>query len=571
MDKTGVAHVLDQFASLLELKGETPFRVRAFRTASRAVAGLPGVLDEALADGSLRATRGIGPAILAMVTDLATTGRSAAYEQLRAETPPGLVEMLAISGLGVTKARRIHERLGIDSLAELEAAARDGRLAAIPGFGKRSAENILRGLRFLRRASTVRLVHHAVREATDLEAALGHIPGVLRVITAGDLRRRMEIVRDLVMVLVAETPPAEVFGRLAQVPGIDEFAGQDERRATLRLAVGTAVQVVVTSPANLGAVLVLATGSRNHVAQLAARALTRGYALHGAGFWRGSEFVPTPDEGTLYRALGLPEIPPELREGAGELELVELPRLVQTSDVRGFLHCHTDFSDGSSSIEDLTRAVRQAGYQYLGITDHSSSAAYAGGLRREDLERQWAEVDRVNGTVGGIRVLKGVEVDILPDGRLDYGPDVLGRLDFVIASLHDDGGLSRVEMTDRVLRAMDNPYLTIWGHPTGRTLDGRDPYPMDLEPLFARAAERGIAVEINADPHRMDLDWRYLRAARAAGAMISIGADAHSTAGLAHMEFGVGLARKGWLGPEAILNTRSLEEFLAFARVRRPR
>jgi DNA polymerase (family 10) len=571
MDKTGVAHVLDQVASLLELKGDSPFRVRAFRSASRAVAGLPGLLDEALADGSLRATRGIGPAILAMVTDLATTGRSAAHEQLRAETPPGLVEMLAISGLGVTKARRIHQQLGIDSLAELEAAARDGRLAALPGFGKRSAENILRGLGFLHRASTIRLIHHAVQEATDLEAALGRIPGVLRVITAGDLRRRMEVVRDLVMVLVAETPPAEVFGRLAQVPGVDEFAGQDERRATLRLAGGTAVQVVVTSPANLGAVLVLATGNRNHVAQLAARAVTQGYALHGAGFWRGSAFVPTPDEDTLYRALGLPRIPPELREGAGELELVELPRLVQTSDLRGFLHCHTDFSDGSSSIEELARVARQAGYQYLGITDHSSSAAYAGGLRLEDLERQWAEVDRVNGIVDGIRVLKGVEVDILPDGRLDYGPAVLGQLDFVIASLHDDAGLSRVEMTDRVLRAMDNPYLTIWGHPTGRTLKGREPYPMDLEPLFARAAERGIAIEINADPHRMDLDWRYLRAARAAGAMISIGADAHSTAGLAHMEFGVGLARKGWLGPEAILNTRSLGEFLAFARARRPR
>lgn len=569
MDKTGVAHVLDQYASLLELTGESPFRVRAFRTASQTVATLPGGLDEALADGSLSSARGIGPAILTMVTDLAITGGSPTYEELRAGTPPGLVEMLAISGLGVTRVRRVHEQLGIDSLAELEAAARDGRLATVSGFGKQSAENVLRGLGFLRRASTVRLVHHAVREAADLEAALGRVPGVLRVITAGDLRRRMELVRDLVLVLVADTPPAEVFRRLAQVPGVDEFAGQDERRATLRLAGGTAVQVVVTTPVNLGAVLVLATGSRNHVAQLAARAVTRGYALHGAGLWRGSEFVPTPDEATLYAALGLPEIPPELREGAGELSLTEIPPLVELGALRGFLHCHTDFSDGSSSVSDLALAAREAGYQYLGITDHSSSAAYVGGLRLEDLERQWVEVDRINASIEGIKVLKGVEVDILPDGQLDYGPDVLGQLDFVIASLHDGAGLSRSQMTERVMRAMENPFMTIWGHPTGRMLDGREPYPMDLEPLFARAAQQGIAIEINADPHRMELDWRQLRAARAAGVMISIGADAHSTAGLAHMAFGVGLARKGWLGPEAILNTRSLDEFLSFARARR--
>lgn len=570
MDKTVVAHALDQFASLLELKGESPFRIRAFRTASRTVAALPGPLAEALEDGSLAAARGIGPAILGMVTDLASTGRSATFEQLRAEVPPGLVEMLAVSGLGVTKVRRIHERLGIDSLADLEAAARDGRLAAVPGFGPQSTENVLRSLTLLRRSGTARLVHHAVREAADLEAALARVPGVLRVIPAGDLRRRMEVVRDLVMVLVAETPPAEVFGRLAQVPGVDEFAGQDERRATLRLAGGSAVQVVVTTPVNLGAVLVQATGNRTHVAQLAARAVGRGYALHGAGLWRGSEFVPTPDEAALYAAVGLPLIPPELREGTGELDLTALSPLVSTGDLLGFLHCHTDFSDGASSIETLARAARDAGYQYVGITDHSSSAAYVGGLRREDLERQWDEVDRVNEAVGGIRVLKGVEVDILPDGDLDYGPEVLSRLDFVIASLHDDAGLDRTRMTERVLRAMDSPYMTIWGHPTGRMLDGRDAYPMDLEPLFARAAERGIAVEINADPHRMDLDWRHLRAARAAGAMISIGADAHSASGISNMAFGVGLARKGWLAPTDILNCRPVDEFLAFARARRP-
>jgi len=571
MDQTGVAHVLDQIAALLELQGENPFRVRAFRSAARTVASLPGDLEAALGDGSLAATRGIGPAILQIVSELAAGNRSRAYEELRQQVPPGLIEMLAISGLGVAKVRRIHEHLGIDTLSDLEAAARDGRLAEVPGFGVRSCENVLRGLAFLRRAGTALLLHHALREAEELRTALEKVPGVFRAHVAGDVRRRMEIVRELVFVLVAEVPPATVFDRLAEVPGVDEFAGQDERRATLRFAGGAAAQVVVTPPMNLGAVMVQATGSRGHVTRLAAHAAARGHTLHGGALWRGSEFVPTPDERTLYASLGLPDIPPELREGRHELELAAsgLPQLVEVSDLRGFVHCHTDFSDGTCSIEELARACREVGYDYVGLTDHSGSAAYAGGLRVDDLERQWAEVDRVNRGVPGIRVLKGVEVDILPDGRLDYGDDVLGRFDFVIASLHDDCGQNEAELTERVLRAMDDPHMAVMGHPTGRMLLSREPYPMDLGRIFARAGERGVAMEINADPHRLDLDWRVLDQAREAGVTISIGADAHSVAGLENMQHGVSMARKGGLEPKEILNTRPAEEFLAFAQARR--
>jgi len=571
MDRTGVAHVLDQIAALLELKSENPFRVRAFRNAARTVAAWPGSLEQGLADGSLAATRGIGPAILEIVTELVTTNRSQVYEELREQVPAGLHEMLSISGLGVSKVRRIHEHLGIESLADLEAAARDGRLAEVPGFGPKSSENVLRGLAFLRRAGTARLLHHALREAEELRQALAGVTGVLAAIVAGEARRCVELVRDLVVVLVTDTTPAETFSRLAQIPGLDEFAGQDERRAILRFAGGETAQVVVTTPANLGAVLVQATGSRGHVSRLAAHAATRGFTLQGAALWRGSIFVPTPDEATLYRALGLPEIPPELREGQDELALaaVGLPPLVRGEDLRGFLHCHTSFSDGTSSVEELASACQTAGYTYVGITDHSSSDAYAGGMMAEDLERQWAEVDRVNARLSGIQVLKGIEVDILPDGRLDYGDELLGRFDFVIASLHDDAGLDEARMTQRVLRAMDDPHMTIWGHPTGRLLLSREPYPLDLDVIFARAAERGIALEVNADPHRLDLDWRLLGRARAAGAMISIGADAHNVSGLGNMAYGVSMARKAALGPEAILNTRPLEEFLAFAQARR--
>jgi DNA polymerase (family X) len=572
MDKKAVADVLEQIAAFLELKGENPFRIRAFRTAARAIGNFPGDLREGLEDGSLAAAKGVGPATLQIAAELINTGKAGFLEELREQIPPGLVEMLAISGLGVAKIRQIHDVLGIDSLPELEAAAMDGRLAKLPRFGQKTSENILKSIAFLRQANTFRLSHHAAEEAEGLRTALVRLPGVSAAFVAGDVRRRSEVVRDLIIVLVADVSPAELFKRLSQFPGVHEFAGQDERRLTLRFAGGASAQIVVTNPVNVGAVLIQATGSETHVAELAARAKARGYALTGAALWHGSEFVVTPDEETLYRALGLPFIPPELREGRGEIDAAErggVPRLVEHRDLRGFLHCHTSYSDGSNSIEQLALACRDAGYQYVGITDHSQAAAYAGGLQAEDLMRQVDEIDQVNARLKGIRVLKGVEADILADGRVDFEEQALARLDFVIASVHSRFNMSAPEMTARILTAMDNPYLTIIGHPTGRLLLSRDPYGLDLDAVIEKAAANSVALEINADPHRLDLDWRVLRQVRQAGAMVSIGADAHSIPGIGYVEFGVNMARKGWLGPDDILNASSADEFLAFARRRR--
>jgi DNA polymerase (family X) len=572
MDKKAVGQVLDQIASFLELKGENTFRVRAFRTAARAVTTLPVELPEALADGSLAGTKGVGPATLQIVQELVTTGRSSLLEELREQVPSGLVEMLQIAGLGVAKIRQIHESLDIDSLPELEAAARDGRLARLPRFGQKTAENILKGIGFLRRASAFKLAHHAAEEAEGLRSALAVLPGVLEAVVAGEVRRRMEIVRDVVVVLIAEVAPAEIFRVIGQLPGVHEFAGQDERRVTLRVAGGAQAQVIVTTPRNAGAVLVQATGSEAHVAHLAEYAHARGFGLDGAALWRGSEFVPTADEKSFYAALGLPEIPPELREGRGEVEAAakgRLPRLIERTDLQGFLHCHTTYSDGTNSIEELALACRDAGYRYVGLTDHSRAAAYAGGLTPEDLTRQSDEIDAVNAGLSDLRVLKGIEADILANGALDYDDAILGRLDFVIGSIHSRFSLSREEMTARLLTAMDNPHLAIIGHPTGRLLLSRDPYPIDLAAVFAKAASVGVAIEINADPHRLDLDWRLLRQAHDAGVMISIGADAHNLAGLRNVDYGVAMARKGWLGPEDVLNTRPLEQFLAWTGKRR--
>jgi DNA polymerase (family X) len=557
MDKKAVAQVLEQIAAFLELKSENPFRIRAFRTAARAVTGFPGDLRSSLENGSLASAKGIGPATLNIVSELVNTGKASMLEELREQIPSGLVEMLEISGLGVAKIRQIHEVLGIDSLPELEAAAHDGRLAKLPRFGQRTSENILKGIAFLRHTSAYRLSHHAGDEAEGLRAALERLPGVTSAITAGDVRRRSEIVRD---------------GRLSQLPGVHEFAGQDERRLTLRFAGGASAQIVATTPVNAGTVLVQATGSDAHLKELGARAREKGFTLAGAALWRGSQFVATPDEQTFYRALGLEYIPPELREGVGEVEAAaknEMPGLVTQQDLKGFLHCHTSYSDGSNTVEELAIACQTAGYEYLGVTDHSQAAAYAGGLRPEDLARQADEIDEVNSRLNGFRVLKGIEADILQDGRVDYDERVLEQLDFVIASVHSRFNMGEKDMTTRMLAAMDNPYLTIIGHPTGRLLLSRDPYPVDLDAVIGKAAETGVVLEINADPHRLDLDWRVVHRARDRGVLISIGADAHSVSGLSYVEFGINMARKGWLGPGHILNTRPVADFVAYARRRR--
>ena len=416
-------------------------------------------------------------------------------------------------------------------------------------------------------------LHHASEESRALVEALARVPGVVSATAAGEVRRRSEVVSELLIVLVADVPAADLFSRLGQVPGVHEFAGRDERQVTLRFTGGTSAQVIVTPPGNAGAVLAQATGSELHLRELEARAAARGCSFRGAALWRGSEFIVTPDEETLYHALGLGWIPPELREGGGECEAAAsgpLPTLLERADLRGFLHCHTDYSDGSNTVADLARGVRDAGYDWVGITDHSQSAAYAGGLSPASLIRQREEIARVRAAMPGFDILHGVEADILVDGRLDYEDDVLAGLDFVIGSIHSRFNLSGPEMTARVLAALDNPFLSILGHPTGRLLLSRDAYAIDLEAIFEKAGPLGVAIEINADPHRLDLDWRVLRSARKHGVMISIGADAHNLAGLANVEYGVGIARKGWLGPGEVLNTRSAEDFLAFARARRP-
>jgi len=530
MDKQAVRHTLDQLAAVLTLKGEQARRVRAVQHAAR--------------------------------RELLTTGRSSALEELREQVPPGLVEMLRIPGLGVAKVRQIHESLAIESLAGLEAAAADGRLAALPRFGTKTVETVRRGIAALRQAGGPRLFHHAQDEIEAVRSALAALEGVLRVEIAGAVRRRSEIIAslDLVAVHAGDAAREALVRRLGRASGVTEIAGR-EGAVTLRFASGTVVDVLLTTPDRFGLDWIRATGSAAHVAALVARARATGVSLDGT----------FGDEVSVYRALRLAWVPPELREGNGELEAAAggtLPRLVAQGDLRGFLHCHSNYSDGTVTIAEWAAACRAAGYEWVGITDHSKSAAYSGGLATEDVAHQHAEIDEVNDGAHGFRVLKGVEADILADGTLDYGAAVLARFDFVIGSIHSRFGMSEAEMTRRVLTAMDDPHFTILGHPTGRLLLQREPYAIDLDQVLAKAAARGIAVEVNADPHRLDLDWRLVRRARELGVTLSIGADAHSTAGLSNVAVGLGIARKGWLEAAQVLNTRDVDGFLSFARRR---
>jgi DNA polymerase (family 10) len=572
MDKHAVARVLEEIAAFLELRGENVFKVRAFQNAARTVGDFTGDLAAALASGELAAVKGIGPATLDVVRECLASGRSGALEMLRGEVPPGLVEMLRIGGMGVAKVRTVHEVLGIATLAELESAVRDGRLAKLPRFGEKTAAKVLKGLEFLRRTSAFRLAHHAARQADQLRETLAALPGIARVEVAGSVRRRCEVIRDVDLVVATTAQPRELGERLVRSGVALAVIATDPACVTIRLTDDTTADIYCAAPPQYGHALAWATGSTTHLALLGAQAASQGFALDASGLTKDGAVVTVPDEETFFGALCLAWIPPELREGTDEIPRAAagpLPRLIERSDLRGLLHSHTNFSDGANSIAEMAEACRALGYAYLGITDHSEAAAYAGGLSAERVARQHEEIDAWNRGSADLRILKGIEADILADGRLDYAPEVLDSFDFVIGSVHSRFDLDERTMTERVLRALDDPHLTILGHPTGRLLLTRDPYEIDLHQVIARAAERGVAIEINADPQRLDLDWRLCREARSAGVAISIGTDAHSLAGLANADLGVGIARKGWLEAKDILNTRDAEGFLDYAKARR--
>ncbi|MDP8256372.1 MAG: DNA polymerase/3'-5' exonuclease PolX [Candidatus Alcyoniella australis] len=568
MDNRGIAEKLEQIALLLELRGEVVFKIRAYQNAARMLKGLEEDLEQFVQRANAGEVKGIGKALSEKIEALYRTDELPYLERLIAQFEPGMLELLKVPGLGAKKVRALHEQLGISSLGELEYACHENRLVELKGFGAKSQAAILEGIVRVRRFSR-RVRYPTARTAADAMLQTLNSSGLAqRIEVAGSLRRRLETVKDLDL-LAASNDPEAMMRAFIEQPEATQIIGHGETMSSLVLQSGIAADLRVVSSEQWPAALIHFTGSKEHNTQLRSRAKGLGFKLNEYGLFRGETPQPLADEADLYAKLGLHYIPPEAREGQGEIELAErskFPRLVEVSDLRGIVHCHTTFSDGSNTLEAMAHAVLERGYQYLGVSDHSQSASYAGGLKPDDIKRQREEVQRLNSELAPFRILHGIESDILADGSLDYDEALLDSLDFVIASVHSQFNMSFEQMTARIVAAVRNPYTTILGHPTGRLLLSREAYPLDVEAVLEVAAQTGTAIELNANPHRLDLDWRHHRRAKQLGVLIAICPDAHSIKGIDDVAYGVGIARKGWLGPQDVLTCLDLPHLLSLLR-----
>ena len=583
MDKNQIAAIFEEVAVLLALKEDSnPFEARAYENAARAVNALDGDIEQLTRAGKLKGTPGLGSTIIKRVEELVNTGQMAFYEELRESTPPVKLEMLRIQGMGPKKINVIYDKLHVNSVAELEQACLDDRVAHLPGFGKKTQDNILQGIAFLAQHADRFQYPVAEQEAERIRAALATLPEIVRLQVAGSLRRRRETVKDIDMVAsVADDAGDEVRRKIMDFftsqPTVQAITGKGETKSSVVLSSGIAMDLRVVKDFQFPGTLHHFTGSKEHHIPLRRRALSMNMTINDYGLFKGKEPdlepVPCKSEADIYAALGMAYIEPELREDMGEIEAAlhgTLPVLVQESDLRGVLHVHSTWSDGQNTIHEMAEACIARGYHYLGITDHSKFAAYAGGLTEENLRRQHEEIDRLNEEFAGrLHILKGTECDILKDGALDYADDVLAELDFVVASIHSNFNLSPEEQTQRMLRAIANPYVDIIGHPTGRILLGRVGYTLDMEAVIDAAIEHGVCIEINAHPSRLDMDWRLVKRARDKGMKIPICPDAHIVAGLDVIRYGIGIARKGWLSAGDVLNAMETEALLKFFKRKR--
>jgi DNA polymerase (family 10) len=547
-DAPQVAKLLREYAQRTALRGGNPYRARAYSRAADSLLATAEPLNRLVEEARLTEIPGVGDAIADIITKLCRTGTHPSLEKLRKEIPDGVLEMLSVPGLRPEKVLRLYKDLGIASLADLEAAAKDDRIKKTKGLGAALQTKVLQNLAIAKGGEGRLHMHRAAALLQHAKAAVERTQPELRNVTvAGDLRRGCELVADLA--LVAEAPRPE------KKPAAPDSSG---------------LKIYVSDRKHFGAALLHATGSPEHLEQLRALAEKSGMRLDPDGLHKGRSVVAAK-EADIYRALGLPFIEPELREGRDEIERAtkgKLPKLVTDNDLHGILHCHTDASDGTETLERMAKATRQRGFQYFGVADHSKSAHYAGGLLVDQIEEQHREANRLNKTFGKhFRILKGIESDILADGSLDYPDEVLERFDFVVASIHGRFKLERKAQTDRLLRAISNPHTTILGHMTGRQLLRRPGYDIDIEKVLRACAKHDVAVEINAHPWRLDLDWRWHQVAVDFGCMMSINPDAHSIPELDHMHWGVEMARKGGVPADRVLN--AMTQILQYLKHRR--
>src|SRR5216110_1040077 len=566
--KEQIAEALEEIATLLELKEENPFKIRAYQNAARSIEAFGASFSDLQNQETLEKIPGIGKAIAAKISELATTGALKFLDELRAEFPAAILELFSIPGLGAKKIKALYEQLQVSSIEQLRLACETGRVAKLSGFGETTQTKICKAIEERARHSGYFQFGQIAGEGETLRSDLAAQPDVLQVDVAGSYRRRKEIVHDVDLVVATKNP--EVIAKFfVSHPLVESIIAQGPTKSSVRLRSGVQCDLRVVSTPEYPFALAYFTGNKEHNIELRSRALKRGWTLNE---YRLAPLPPDPkakkkrpvmkipkvrDEAELYRSVDLDFIHPELRENWGEFEAAEkhsLPKLIEKENLRGTFHCHTKASDGHNSIEEMAEAAQALGLEYLGIADHSRSQIQAHGLDEKKLLAQISQIRKLNKKFDGFRIFAGVECDILRDGSLDFPDEILSQLDFVVASVHSAVGLSEAEMTKRIIRAMENPFVTMLAHPTGRLLLKRDPYAVDIPAVIEAAAETGTWIELNAAPKRLDLDWRWWPLAIGKGVKCVINPDAHGVERLQDLWFGVGAARKGWLTKEDVMN-----------------
>jgi len=567
MNKDQVAAILSEIGTLLELQGENSFRCNAYHNAARAVEQLETSLADLVAAGRLGEVPGIGATLKDKITTLVTTGSLAFYEELRQKTPVGLFDLLRLPGVGPKKVKALFDQLGIDDLAKLKAACEADQVAALKGFGIKTQLKILEGIDFLGQMGQRVRIDQALSLGSALLERVRGFPGVVRSELCGSLRRRKETINDI-DILVSSNDAGPIMEAFVTLPQVVQVVAHGETKSSVVTADGAGSGRRVMLNADLRVVrdeqfpfaLHYFTGSKEHNVAIRARAQKYGLKLNEYELAGPDRSVPCKTEADLFAALDLDYIPPEMREHTGEIEAAEkhrLPTLIELADLRGVFHCHTQASDGKGTLEAMAEAARRLGFKYLGIADHSQSLTVANGLTPERVRRQQEEIDALNQRLNGIKLFKGIECDILADGRLDFEDEVLNTFDYVVASVHSHFNMPENEMTARVVRAISHPRVTMLGHATGRLLLRREGYKLDMEAVLQAAAKHGVMIEINAQPDRLDLDWIHCKRARALGIPLVINPDAHSPEDIGLVEFGINVARRAWLAKEDVFNSQT--------------
>ena len=577
MNKDEIAGVFENIARLLELKGENPFKVRAYTHAARALETLSEPLETLIAEERLTAVDGIGKATGEKITELSTHNRLDYYDHLREEFPPDILTLFEIQGLGAKKIKALWDTLKVHSVTSLERACKDGSVAALPGFGEKTAANILKGIEHMRSHAGEFLFGDVAHIAEGLLDDLRGHPDVNLAQIAGSFRRKKEIVRDLDFIVSTKQPEA-VMAFFTTHPLVENVLAHGATKSSVILKSGVQCDLRAITGPEFPFALNYFTGSKEHNVRMRSRALLRGWSLNEYRFSaaEGRELrEPLPEvheEADIYRALGLDHVEPELREDRGEIDAAEkhkLPHLIEWTNLRGTFHNHTTASDGRATLENMVAAAKELGLEYLGIADHSKASFQASGLDEIRLAAQVARIAELNAADKDFRIFAGTECDILKDGSLDFADEVLATLDYVVASVHSSFTMPEAEMTNRIIRACENPHVTMLGHLTGRLLLSREPYQLNIPAILDAAAATGTIIELNANPRRLDLDWRWWPLAKEKGVKCAINPDAHTTAGLQDLLFGVGIARKGWLTKNDVINTLPLTRIESILKAKR--